>query len=254
MVHGNPTWSFYYHGLVGAIRQVGRAVAVDHIGCGLSDKPQRYDYTLQTHIDNLCRLVEQLDLQDVALVGHDWGGAIGMGCLMAMPERFSRIVLLNTAAFPPPYFPWRIRILQMPLAGPWAIRGLNAFAGPAIHMATERPGGLPPAVRAGLLAPYGNWSDRVAVNAFVQDIPTRSSDATWKVLESIEGGLAGLKQSRLLVWGMRDWCFRQECMDRFLKHWPDAKTLRLEKAGHYVLLDEPERVIETICNFVKDGR
>ncbi len=252
MVHGNPTWSFYYHRLVSKVRTSGRAIAVDHVGCGLSDKPQRYDYTLETHIQNLYALVERLDLRNITLVGHDWGGAIGMGCLTRMPERFSRIVLLNTAAFPPPFFPWRIRVLQIPFLGGIAIQGLNVFAKAAVRMATERPGGLARAVRNGLLAPYCSWNNRVAVNAFVQDIPTRPSQPTWRLLEKVERSLAALKQPKLLVWGMRDWCFRPSCLEQFLKHWPDAQTLRLADAGHYVLLDEPNRVIDGICRFVKD--
>ena len=57
MVHGNPTWSFYYRHLIQAISETHRAVAVDHVGCGLSDKPQSYAYTLAQHTDNLLELI-----------------------------------------------------------------------------------------------------------------------------------------------------------------------------------------------------
>lgn len=253
MVHGNPTWSFYWHRLIADVRQWGRAIAVDHVGCGRSERPVDYRYTLQTHVDNLVSLVERLDLRDLTLVGHDWGGAIGMGCLLRVPDRFRRIVLMNTAAFPPPYFPWRIKVLRTPVLGRLADQGMNLFARAAIGMATNLPGGLPAAEAAGLLAPYDSWSRRRAVHEFVRDIPVRTSQPTWQLLEQIERGLAGLKQEKLLVWGMRDWCFRPVCLERFLRHWPDAGVLRLPEAGHYVMLDAGEAVVEAIRRFVVSG-
>src|SRR5262245_17414560 len=76
-VHGNPTWSFYWRNLICGLRDRCRCIAIDHIGCGLSDKPQDYNYTLQQRIDDLVRLVEALDLSGITLLAHDWGGAIG---------------------------------------------------------------------------------------------------------------------------------------------------------------------------------
>ncbi|MEZ6144691.1 MAG: alpha/beta fold hydrolase [Planctomycetaceae bacterium] len=98
-VHGNPTWSFAWRNFIKAFSPNYRCVAVDHIGCGRSDKPQDYEYTLANHIANLTRLIEHLDLREITLVGHDWGGCIGMGAAVEVPERFSRFVLANTAAF-----------------------------------------------------------------------------------------------------------------------------------------------------------
>ena len=86
MVHGNPTWSFYWRRLIDSLSQTRRTIAVDHIGCGLSDKPADYQYCLQNHIDNLCKLVDELDLKNVTLMAHDWGGAIGMGALLARKD------------------------------------------------------------------------------------------------------------------------------------------------------------------------
>ena len=83
-VHGNPTWSFYYRNLIKAVGEKRRAIGLDNLGCGLSDKPPGYDYCLQNHIDNACKLIDHLDLQNVTLVAHDWGGAIGMGALQAV--------------------------------------------------------------------------------------------------------------------------------------------------------------------------
>src|SRR6187549_3724693 len=94
MVHGNPTWSFYYRRLVEAFRGNYRTIAVDHIGCGLSDKPQQYNYTLAQRIDDLERLVISLNLEQITMIVHDWGGAIGLGVAERQPQRIARLVIL----------------------------------------------------------------------------------------------------------------------------------------------------------------
>ena len=101
-VHGNPTWSFYYRSIIEAMRPSHRALAVDHIGCGMSDKPQKYPYCLATHTANLVRWIEALDLRNIVMVVHDWGGAIGLGAAIECRDRIAGLVVLNTGAFPPP--------------------------------------------------------------------------------------------------------------------------------------------------------
>lgn len=252
MVHGNPTWSFYYRELVKSFRSDHRAIAVDHLGCGLSDKPQYFDYCLASHIENLVGLIDELDLSNATLMVHDWGGAIGLGAALQRPDRFSRIVLFNTGAFPPPYVPLRIRLCRTPIFGTVAMRGLNAFARAALTMATERKGGLAPEVKAGLIAPYDNWANRIAIDRFVYDIPFAKSHRTWKVLEEIEAGLKSLAaKPTLMVWGMKDWCFRPECLDRLITHFPQAEINKIDTAGHYVIEDAPEMVIAAVQAFLQ---
>ncbi|MBT3889925.1 MAG: alpha/beta fold hydrolase, partial [Planctomycetaceae bacterium] len=94
MVHGNPTWSFYYRHLVQSLQDRYRAIAVDHVGCGLSSKPQRYPYTLTQHIQNLTLLMEHLELDGVHLVVHDWGGPIGLGMAGKFPEKIRSLTIL----------------------------------------------------------------------------------------------------------------------------------------------------------------
>ncbi len=139
LVHGNPTWSFHWRRLICELRQRHRCIAPDHIGCGLSDKPQDYDYCLAQRIDDVGSLIERLDLNDVTLVAQDWGGAIGLGAAARMPERFSRFVLLNTAAFRSDRMPLRIRACRTPVVGSFAVRGANAFVRAALSMAMEHP-------------------------------------------------------------------------------------------------------------------
>ncbi len=243
-VHGNPTWSFYWRNVLLRFRDRYRTIAVDHLGCGLSDKPQHYDYCLRQHRDNLLNLIERLDLQQITLLAHDWGGAIGLAAAVEQPQRFARIVLLNTGAFPPPYLPKRIAVCRWPLVGPAAVRGGNAFARAALQMAMSRRK-LDAVVRQGLLAPYGNWRDRVAIQRFVDDIPMSASHPTYSLLASLEQRLSTLAHLPIrLIWGMQDWCFRPECLRRFQQSWPHAETLEIEDAGHYVIEDATEEVLD----------
>ena len=252
MVHGNPTWSFYWRNLISAWRGKYRVVVPDHVGCGLSDKPQNYPYSLRQHIDNLTTLVERLDLREVTLLAHDWGGAIGLGTVLRLRNRFARIVLFNTGAFPPFYIPKRIAICRTPLLGKVAVRGLNLFARAALSMAVEKPERLTPAIRTGLLAPYDRWANRVAIYRFVADIPFTRRHPTWQTLEEIETGLPSLARMPIqLIWGMRDWCFTPACLDRFLQYFPTAEVHRFEDAGHYVIEDAYERIIPIVEGFLQ---
>ncbi|QDU26914.1 Haloalkane dehalogenase [Anatilimnocola aggregata] len=252
MVHGNPTWSFYWRNLVIGLRDQNRCVVPDHIGCGLSDKPQQYNYyTFAQHIQNLIELIEKLDLRNITLLAHDWGGAIGMGAATKIPERFARIVLFNTGAFPPMYIPWRIAALRLPGFGKVAIQGFNVFARSAIHMATEKPERMTPEVQAGLLAPYDNWANRIANYRFVKNIPMTRRHPSGRKLAEIESSLWTFKDRPIsLIWGMRDWCFNPRCLARFEQHWPNAEVHRLDDCGHYVIEDAHERIIPIVQRFL----
>jgi len=253
MVHGNPTWSFYWRNLVSAFRDRYRTVVPDHIGCGLSDKPQDYPYRLERHIENLVRLIEHLDLTDITLLVHDWGGAIGLGAALRVPNRVARIVLFNTGAYPPPFIPFRIRICRTPIVGQWAVRKLNLFARAALTMAASNPDRMTPDVRAGFLAPYDSWKHRIAIYRFVADIPMTRRHPTWQILANIESGLPSLADRPIqMIWGMPDWCFTPACLERFLAIFPAAEVHRLEDAGHYVIEDAHERIVPLVDRFLNE--
>ncbi|RMF43843.1 MAG: alpha/beta fold hydrolase [Planctomycetota bacterium] len=246
-VHGNPTWSFTFRRVLTDLADRARVVAPDHIGCGLSDKPQDYAYCLERHVGNLSRLIETLNLQNVTLLAHDWGGAIGVGAALKHPTRIGKLVLLNTGIFPPPFIPWRIRLCRLPGIGAHAIRRWNLFARAATTMALHRLPALPSAVKAGLLAPYDSWASRIGIASFVRDIPTRKSQPTWQVLESIEQGTSMLAHHPVtLVWGMKDWCFRPECLERMQRLFPQARVRRLDDVGHYVMEEAADEVLEEV--------
>lgn len=253
MVHGNPTWSFAWRQLVRDLSTQYRVIAVDHMGCGFSSKPADYEYTLAMHIRNLQRFVETLELQDITLFAHDWGGAIGMGTAGQLPERFQRFVLFNTAAFRSQRIPFRIAVCRWPVFGTLALRGLNAFSRAALTMAVTKK--LSPAVKRGYLAPYDSWANRVAVQRFVQDIPLKESHQTYATLHQVEDSLAQFtNHPMLLVWGERDWCFTTAFLDEFQQRFPHAETLRLPTAGHYVFEDAHAEILPRVKTFLANGR
>lgn len=253
MLHGNPTWSFYYAGLIRAVSPIVRCVAPDHVGMGFSDKPEDYDYTLATRIADVEQLVASLGLKRVHLVVHDWGGAIGMGFAARHPDMIGRIVVLNTAAFASPHIPFRIAACKWPLVGRLIVRGANGFAGPAGSMSMARRR-LGDAEKAGLLLPYDSWANRVAVSAFVQDIPMNAAHPTWTTLAEVEQGLVQFQNHpALIVWGGRDFCFNDHFYAEWRRRWPQAETIYLQDTGHYVLLDADQEVVPRITAFLTTG-
>ncbi len=252
MLHGNPSWSFYYRNLIKEFSAKYRVIAPDHIGMGLSDKPQNYAYTLSNHIANVTELLEKISLgnERVNLVVHDWGGAIGMGWATANTERVGKLVILNTGAFISTDIPFRINICRIPGFGALAIRGMNAFAAAATFMAVEKP--LSANVKSGYLMPYNNWKNRVATLRFVQDIPLKPSAVSYKTLKTIDGNLKKLeKKDMLILWGGRDWCFNDSFFTEWRKRFQDAKFEYYENAGHYLLEDKNKEIISRLKVFFK---
>jgi haloalkane dehalogenase len=250
-LHGNPTWSFYWRALVRGLADRRRIVVPDHVGCGLSEKPQAWSYRLADHVANLESLVLALDLRRITLVVHDWGGAIGFGFARRHPERIARLVITNTAAFPG-RVPWRIRACRTPVVGEFLVRRMNAFAGLAPRMASARRGGLPSAARAGLLFPYDSAAHRIAIARFVQDIPTSSAHPSWAELAAIEASLASFARlPACIVWGGRDWCFSARFLAEWRRRFPRAEVHALPEAGHYLMEDAPDEVVGHVRAFLE---
>jgi haloalkane dehalogenase len=253
MVHGNPTWSFFYRDVIQALRGRMRCIVPDHLGCGLSDKPQDYDYTLPNHVKNLAALLDSLHLRRVHLVVHDWGGPIGLGATLPLGEKLGRVVIMNTAAFADTVIPARIRFCRIPGLGEFLIRGLNGFAGPASWMAVTKP--LPAAVKRGFLFPYDSWANRIAVHRFVRDIPTGQGTASDRALAEIERQLPVLKSKPVkILWGGRDFCFNRHFYDRWTQLLPTAQTTYLTDAGHYLLEDSGRAGADEIVAHISAGQ
>lgn len=252
LVHGNPTWSFYFRELIKGLRDRYRVIALDHIGCGLSDKPQRYPYTLARHIDNLGRLIDHLGLESLTLGGHDWGGAIAFGWAVRNPQRIRRLIVFNTAAFLGGPMPFRIRVCRWPILGDLLVRGLNGFSLAAVHMACKDRSRMTPQVARGYLLPYDSWANRVGVMCFVRDIPVSPRVPSHAVLREVEAGLPTLADKPMIVfWGGRDFCFNDTFLDEWRKRFPRAEVHRFADAGHYVVEDAHERIVPLLRRFAE---
>jgi cis-3-alkyl-4-acyloxetan-2-one decarboxylase len=256
MVHGNPTWSFYYRVLIQGLSDRFRTIAPDHIGCGLSDKPdlRRYDFRLKSRVDDLEKLMQRLALnQRVTLILHDWGGMIGMAYALRNPDSISRIVLMNTAAFFPPggrRLPLRLRLIRniRPLATP-AVLGLNLFSYAALYMASHK--GLAKDVKSGLTAPYNNWNNRLATLKFVQDIPLKKSDPSYDLVCKVQENLDHFSKIPMLIcWGTHDFVFNDTYLNEWRRRFPAAEIHTFADAGHYVLEDKPARIQTLIRGFL----
>ena len=254
MLHGNPTWSFFYRNLVKRLCQENlavRCIVPDHLGCGLSDKPSdhAFPYDLASHVDNLRRLLDHLGVERVRLVVHDWGGPIGLTAFRDETDRIERLVLLNTAAFLDPRVPRRILLCRLPLIGTFLVRRCNAFAGLAARMAVTKP--LPRTIRKGFLLPYDSWRNRVGVNRFVQDIPHEHDHPTRPLVADLENKLPALRNHPVLAcWGARDFCFSDHYLERFRQILPNLQAHRSPNAGHYLLEDAPDFFLPRICSFL----
>lgn len=256
MTHGNPTWSFFYRKIILALRDNWRCLAPDHIGCGFSEKPAEYPYTLSQHIDNFTAWIDHVlpEKQQFNLIVHDWGGPIGIGYAVRHPERIKRVVILNTSAFISGGMPLRIRLCRVPGLGALLVRGLNLFSGLATLLTTVKP--LPAPVRVAFVMPYNSWANRIAVHRFVQDIPLRDDGSeTRKTLAAIDAGLADALGAKpmLVQWGMKDWCFTPFFLKLWRERFPNA-VVDEYNAGHYLLEDEGDAIVDRVRDFLQDQR
>jgi len=256
MLHGNPTWSFYYRNLVLALRDQHRCIVPDHIGCGLSDKPgiEHYDYRLASRISDCATLVTHLSLQrPLTLIVHDWGGMIGMAWAVRNPEQVARLVIMNSAAFPIPEekrLPPALALARNTALGAWLVLRCNAFALAAARVGFKQP--VSKAIRQAYTAPYDSPANRIAILRFVQDIPLRENDPGFDiVLNTSEHLDLFANMPCLIAWGEKDFVFDRTFLRKWLHFYPQAKVHRLADCGHYILEDGGEALVGTIREFVK---
>ena len=262
MLHGNPSWSYYWRHLVLGLRDGYRCIVPDHVGMGLSDKPDDrpsatppYDYTLQSRIDDVQALLRHAGVDDatpVTLVVHDWGGMVGFGWALSHSTQVERLVILNTAAFPMPAakrFPWRLALGRDSRVGGWLIRRFNLFARGAARFGTIRK--LSRDVREAYAGVYAGWDNAISTLRFMQDIPLGEGDRAWPLLvRSGEQLPRYAGRPAFIGWGLRDFVFDRHCLDAFRAALPQAEVHAFEDAGHYVLEDKHEVLVPAIRAFL----
>lgn len=255
MIHGNPSWSFYYRNLFNSLVNKYHCIVPDHIGMGLSDKPAKgeYAFTLKQRIDDLDALLSSLGVdKDLTLIVHDWGGMIGLAYATRYPEKIKRLVISNTAGFHIPHgkqIPWQLKLSRIPIIGSLLIQGLNVFCrGAVIQCVTRKP--MSDDIKNAYLAPYDSWAHRLSVLRFVEDIPLDKNHVSYKVVEKVDKNLDQFSKLPVLVcWGLNDFVFDKDFLEEWKKRIPKAEYHEYD-AGHYLLEDAGDEVIPVIQNFL----
>lgn len=261
ILHGNPSWSYMWRHLVRELRADHRCVVPDHIGMGLSDRPgeSAYAYTASRRLADLERLLQHLvserglPEQGWTLVGHDWGGCIGMAWARRQPERVSRVVMLNSGAFPLPAgyrLPWYLRLIRRGGRLPAeVVHRTNVFARTAVRLGvTSR---LPAPVRGAYVAPYRRRERRLAVVRFIQDIPLAPADPAWPLVDVGPGEAPEMTSLPMLVcWGGRDPVFDHRFLAEWVYRFPSAEVQLFPRAGHFVQEDAREEVLACVREFL----
>jgi pimeloyl-ACP methyl ester carboxylesterase len=258
-LHGNPTWSFLFRDYIHALRDQHRCIAVDHVGCGLSDKPGRdaYPFTLARRIEDLEALLKSLSVEkDITLVVHDWGGPIGFGFAVRHPEWLRSIVIFNSAAFLWPSgkkFPWILRACRKSHTLGCFIERLNMFALPASYlMCTKKT--VSAQVRDGYLFPYRTLQNRTAILKFIQDIPLEPQHASYATMREVQAGLSRLQDVPITIfWGGRDFIFDREICEEWSRYFPRAVVHYFPEAGHNIAEDEKEAILPLLLRFLSQG-
>lgn len=256
--HGNPTWSYLFRNLIGALAAAGqRVVSVDHLGFGRSDVPDDPRcFTVDRHTRRLATLLDSLALRDVTLVPHDWGGPIALPWAARRSEAVRALFLLNTFA---PHLPGpmgqrgALRLLRSRLFGPMLVKRGNIPTEQFLFRAgTAHPERWTETTKGAYRAPHPDPRSRTPMLVFPQEIPfteahpvARSMNAATALLET---QLAGKPVA--IVWGMQDVLFGAEVLTRWQQVFPHARVHRLPDAGHFVSEDAPEQVLSHLTELL----
>ncbi|MEO7845351.1 MAG: alpha/beta fold hydrolase, partial [Nocardioides sp.] len=249
-VHGNPTWSYLWRGLLAAAPDGWRVVAPDHLGMGFSERTES-PRTITQRIADLGTLTDALGVDGpVVTVGHDWGGILSLGWAIEHRDQLVGLVLGNTAVAQPPgdHGPPLIRLAHLP-----GVRPLGCVATPIFVRATSalsRPA-LPREVRDALALPYGTAGRRQAVGDFVADIPFSPGHPSYPAVTELAEGVRGLDVPALMLWGARDPVFGDRYLADLRDRLPQARLHRFEQASHLVTEDAPEYA-DAVAAFLGD--
>jgi haloalkane dehalogenase len=249
-LHGEPTWSFLWRHVIPPVVASGRrAVAPDLIGFGRSDKPTDQGwYTYDRHVALVTRFVDVLDLRDIALVVHDWGGLIGLRFAVENAERIERLVILDTGVWSgrAPSETW-LRFRE-------AVRSVGGELDVARLVESGTQHGLSDGVRAAYDAPFPTPESKAGVLAFPELVPVEPDHPTAAALEPVRAGLARWDKPAHVIWGAEDAVIPQAVAERFIKLIPGATGPEfIAGAGHFLQEDAAEEVAATIAGAVAGG-
>ena len=244
-LHGNPTWSFDYSAVITLLREDFRCVAVDYPGFGLSTAAPGYRYLPAEHAAVIGGFVDALGLSNITLVGHDWGGPIGLAVLQHRPEILDRLVLTNTWAWPvsDPLIQVMSHVMGSPI-GRLLIRQLNLFVNvmiPVGHRLTTPTSRQMDHYKKALDSP----ARREASAVFPREITSSRA-----FLADIEAGLEDIAAvPTLIIWGDGDFAFGDKDLRRWQETFTDHETVIVSGAGHFVPSDAPEQFAAAILRW-----
>lgn len=247
LLHGNPTWSFLYRGIVIRLRKRLRCVAPDYPGFGLSDHPLDYAHTPAEHAAVVGELVDHLGLEGMLVMGQDWGGPVGMRVALDRPDRIRGLVMGNT-------WYWPAEALHMKAFSAFMSSGFmqrlilkrNFFVerimplGTKVHLEEE--------VLDHYRGPLPDPESRAGVAELPRQI-TRASSWLGEIAAEVPGILG--HKPLLLTWGVDDFAFTPAFMDRFRGDFRATRVLRLD-ARHYIQEDAPAEISRAILEFVDE--
>lgn len=247
-LHGNPTWSFLYRGIVIRLRKKFRCVAVDYPGFGLSEHPDDYDYTPAEHAEVVRELVRHLDLDGLTVMGQDWGGPIGMRLALDEFARLRALVMGNTWYWPTDALHMKgfgYVMSSQPLQ--WLIREKNFFVEHVMPAGVKHE--LAPEVMDHYREPFPTARSRIGV----AELPAQIlGSAKWlgDLEDAVPTRLANVPL--LLTWGIQDFAFTPKFMDRFREDFRLVTVRRLD-AKHYIQEDAPGEISRAVEEFL-EGR
>lgn len=246
-LHGNPTWSFLYRGLVIRLRKRFRCIAPDFPGFGLSDHPHLYRYTPEEHTRVIQSLIRELDLRDLTIMGHDWGGPIGMRTALDEVDRIRALVMSNTWYWPTEAlhlrtFSWLMSTGYMQRM----IHRKNLFVDKIIPLGVKHS--MAGEVLQHYRGPFPSVDSRAGVAEFTRQL-TLSSNWLAEIEMEVRGNLGHLPL--LLAWGIDDLAFTPAFMDTFMRDFHNARVVRLD-AKHYIQEDAPAEASKAILEFLTD--
>lgn len=249
LMHGEPSWSYLYRHMIPPLVAAGhRVVAPDLVGFGRSDKPtSQEDYTYQRHVDWMSNALQEIDLVGITLFAQDWGGLIGLRLLAAMPERFARLVVGNTA------LPTGDQPMSEAFEG-WrqysqTVEDFNA--GKIIYGGTTSK--LSAAEIAAYNAPYPDDSYKAGARRFPMLVPSTPDDSAaqpnrdaWKVL-------SGLELPVLTTFGADDKIMAgvEKVFQKMMPGAAGQDHVVLPDAGHFLQEDVGPELARRIIAFMK---
>jgi haloalkane dehalogenase len=255
LIHGDPTWGYLYRTFIPILSQHRRCIVPDHMGMGKSGAPRDpYPYRLRHHVANLEALLLHLDLHQMTLVLHDWGGPVGLGFATRHPDRIKRLVLMNTwacAPWPGGPLPRLLELIRSERGEKFVLEK-NGYLEPALVGTTHRPENLTKTVLDAYRAPFPTPESRLALLCWSRDIPVHETDPSYSEMKRIEEALVRfIGTPTLLVWGMRDPVLPESVLRTWQRTYPQATTAEIEDASHFLQEDAPERIVLCIEEFLE---